>query len=91
MLEYHTHSAPQVVRLHRQHTLAVQADVPASGFDQPVKAAQEGRLAGAGWPDDAFHGSLLDGEIDAPEHPPWTIGHFQPDHLETAVGQPFAG
>ena len=71
------------------HFTLADADLPAIGIFEQVDAAQEGRFAGAGRPDDRDDGAALDPERDPFQHVDWTEGFPQIvdlDHRPEVVG-----
>ena len=58
---------------------------PPDGFDETVEAAQQGRLARAGRPDDAGDRAGLDREADVVEHLDVAVGHVEVLDLDAAA------
>ena len=59
--------AATVGALQRQHVLAVEADASAAGFVKPHETARQGRLAAAGFADDAERLAARTSKLDVLE------------------------
>ncbi len=69
MLEHHADVLAILIDvLHLRKLLIQHLDLAALGLLQLVEAAQQGRLAGAGWADDTDHLALFHVEGNVPEN-----------------------
>ena len=68
LLEHHADPLPQFVGIVVQHRSAVEQDVAAVGFVEPVERAQQRRLAGPGWSDHRHGAACRRVDVDTAQH-----------------------
>ena len=73
LLEHHARFLTNQTVIHFRviHLQTVDNQVAAGDLFQLVDAAQQGRLTGAGWPDNHHHFTLFDVQIDIVQHLGW--------------------
>ena len=85
LLENHADTPAELVGRLVVDAFAIEQDVAGSALDEPVQATQQGRLAGAGWPDQAGDRSGLHLQTDVVQHLDGAIGHVDVLDLDAAA------